>query len=90
MRASRWVQTEAQQQLAGTQTAYKNELLFSQFQTNYNDLPVMFRRGSTVIRVRLPVTREDGKVREKEQVIVTHDDIIKDAFWAKYPHILAD
>eukprot|EP00922_Rhytidocystis_sp_ex-Travisia-forbesii_P005536 GHVS01008065.1.p1 GENE.GHVS01008065.1~~GHVS01008065.1.p1 ORF type:complete len:428 (-),score=99.11 GHVS01008065.1:178-1461(-) len=41
---------QAYEKLKGTQTAEKNELLFSLFSINYNDLPQIFRKGTTLIR----------------------------------------
>lgn len=50
---------EANKELQGTNSKDKNELLFSRFKTNYNDIPPYFRKGSTLVRVDpnpLPVT----------------------------------
>ncbi|EIE21615.1 histidine tRNA 5'-guanylyltransferase [Coccomyxa subellipsoidea C-169] len=85
--------TEAQDHLKGTQTAYKNELLFSEFGIKYGLLPVMFRKGSVVTRSRRQKTvkhAEDGTAVQREggEVTVTHEDIIDDAFWETRPDIL--
>lgn len=42
---------EANKELQGTDSKTKNELLFSRFQTNYNNIPAYFRKGSTLVRV---------------------------------------
>lgn len=42
---------EAARTLAGTDRGFKNELLFSRFGINYNDLPAQFRKGSVIVRV---------------------------------------
>ncbi|KAA8497867.1 putative tRNA(His) guanylyltransferase [Porphyridium purpureum] len=42
--------SDAQRALRGTQTAQKNELLFSRFDINYNRLPQIFRKGSFLFR----------------------------------------
>ena len=81
-------------QLTGTQTAYKNELLFSEFGINYNDLPDMFKKGSVLVRdreVRRGVNPKSGKEQTslgKEEIVVLHVDIIKDAFWDARPQVL--
>ena len=76
----------AQARLAGTLTADKNELLFSQFSLNYAALPDAHRKGSLVRRLTAPEaskTREDGTavMRPRTRVVVQHVDIIGDAFW---------
>lgn len=43
---------DAQVALKGTSSGDKNELLFSRFGINYNDLPQRFRKGTTLYRAR--------------------------------------
>eukprot|EP00903_Cladosiphon_okamuranus_P010775 g10181.t1 len=43
---------DAQVALKGTTSGDKNELLFSRFHTNYNDIPQRFRKGTTLFRAR--------------------------------------
>jgi len=93
----------AQARLAGTKTADKNELLFAEFGVNYAQLPPLHRRGSVLRRARVaePHTRPaaDGEaggeaavvvLRQRNRVVVEHEDIISDAFWAAHPELLAD
>eukprot|EP00731_Ephydatia_muelleri_P029772 Em0021g295a len=40
---------DAEKKLYGTVSSDKNELLFTQFDTNYNDLPQMHRKGTIII-----------------------------------------
>ena len=42
--------TEAEQALKGTVSADKNEILFSKFGINYNNEPLIYRKGSVVYR----------------------------------------
>ncbi|WVR08667.1 hypothetical protein IAU60_005725 [Kwoniella sp. DSM 27419] len=42
--------TEANKSLQGTDSKDKNEMLFSRFGINYNNLPAMYRKGSTCVR----------------------------------------
>uniref|UniRef100_A0A8C4Q403 tRNA(His) guanylyltransferase n=1 Tax=Eptatretus burgeri TaxID=7764 RepID=A0A8C4Q403_EPTBU len=41
--------SQAQERLKGTMTGDKNEILFSEFGTNYNKEPEVFRKGTTLI-----------------------------------------
>jgi tRNA(His) guanylyltransferase len=86
---------DAQKVLKGTLADFKNELLFSQFGINYNELPDQFKKGSVVIRVEKKHivegrTTASGEpvVRTKRVPTVLHVDIIKDAFWKDHPEIL--
>jgi tRNA(His) 5'-end guanylyltransferase len=77
----------------GTDAGFKNELLFSQFGINYAQLPEQFKKGSLVIREVLSVVvkhREDGTPveRMKPQEKVLYCDIIGEAFWNEYVHVL--
>jgi tRNA(His) guanylyltransferase len=40
--------TEAESKLGGTLSADKNEILFSQFNINYNNEPEMYKKGSVL------------------------------------------
>lgn len=86
---------EAQAELKGTLADFKNDLLHSRFNVNYNDLPVMLRKGSVVFKQQTleevsGKQQPDGSpvVRRRSKLVVTHDDIIADAFWTKHPHQL--
>ncbi|CAG8574041.1 10583_t:CDS:10, partial [Diversispora eburnea] len=78
-------ESEAENALRSTVSSEKNELLFSQFNINYNKLPEMFRKGSVLIRkeVDIKTTCENGMeiTRKKKVVLILHDDIIGDKFW---------
>ena len=79
--------------MQGTDAGFKNELLFSQFGINYAQLPEQFKKGSLVVRQTVPVVvkhREDGTPveRMKPQEIVFYQDIIGQAFWDQYTHVL--
>jgi tRNA(His) guanylyltransferase len=47
--------TQSQDYLKGTQTREKNELLSRQFGIEYNSLPVIFRMGSSVFRLKVSI-----------------------------------
>lgn len=87
----------------GTDSKAKNELLYSQFGINYNHLPARFRKGSTIVRVDPappppPVVEGEtppskGKRKPYEgtvgELVVIHEDLIKDSFWTDRPWLLA-
>ncbi|CAM6091503.1 unnamed protein product [Calypogeia fissa] len=83
---------EAQAEIKGTLADFKNELLHSRFQINYNELPAMFRKGSLVFRRREEsvVKVENGVpiTRGRSNVVVVHEDMIRDSFWNENPFIL--
>jgi len=84
---------EAEDQLKGTLSDYKNELLFSQFGINYNNEPPMFKKGSIICKQPQEETFLDSRTNEqkkrtKERVVVLHEDFIGPDFWKRNPHIL--
>lgn len=97
---------EAQALLAGTDAAFKNELLFSRFGLSYASLPPLQRRGSVLVRERLEPAGggEDGgdgaalgngdlpaqRARVRSRVAVLHTDIMGEDFWAARPRLLAE
>ena len=86
---------DAQEALRSTNAAAKNEMLFSKFGINYNNLPARFRKGSVLIWQRPVATAEDaealseGAKKGKKEVAVLHVDLIGDAFWQERPELLA-
>ena len=90
--------TEAEKRLKGTLSGDKNEILFTEFDINYNNEPGIFKKGSILIRETYneEVSKKDrnGKLtdelvkRSRSRVIVLHEDIIGDLFWCKYSQIL--
>ncbi|CAL9037353.1 tRNA(His) guanylyltransferase 1 isoform X2 [Musa acuminata AAA Group] len=88
-------QREAQELLKGTQAKDKNELLFQQFNVNYDKLPQMFRKGSCVYRKKVEeVVKLDDTgnpvTRTRSKVVVEHMDIIGPKFWSELPYILKE
>ncbi|RZB73456.1 tRNA(His) guanylyltransferase [Asbolus verrucosus] len=78
--------TEAEKRLCGTLSSDKNEILFSEFNTNYNNEPIMYRKGTILIRKRIK-NPEHGKMRQV--ILPLHEDMIQDNFWQKHSEILA-
>ncbi|KAJ8466925.1 hypothetical protein OPV22_029477 [Ensete ventricosum] len=88
-------QREAQELLKGTQAKDKNELLFQQFNVNYDKLPQMFRKGSCVYRKKVEevvklVDTGNPVTRTRSKVVVEHKDIIGPKFWSELPYILKE
>ena len=64
----------------------KNELLFSKYGINYNNIDPIFRKGTTLTRESIVFTkissRTDESVERRRKVINEyHLDIIGDEFW---------
>lgn len=90
---------QAEERLRGTLSSDKNEILFQEFKTNYNNLPALYRKGTVIIRERVEV---DGDVSEgvlqhqdkkhqksaKSRLTTANVDIIQNDFWGKYPYLL--
>ncbi|KAK7311057.1 hypothetical protein RJT34_08942 [Clitoria ternatea] len=79
---------EAQHSLKGAQLQKKIEELG----IDYNELPVMFRQGSSVYRdmvdnVPIHQENEESSVRYGK-VIVEYIDIIGSTFWSEHPYLL--
>ncbi|KAH8983494.1 Thg1 C terminal domain-containing protein [Lactarius akahatsu] len=57
---------EAHETLRGTVSSQKHEILFSRFGINYNDLPRQFRKGSTIVKDKLPIVKTDDDEGEAD------------------------
>ncbi|RUS81405.1 hypothetical protein EGW08_010843 [Elysia chlorotica] len=93
----------AAERLKGTLSSDKNELLFAEFNINYNNLPELYRKGAVIIRPKGTIddaspsldksinnhTRgHDARASKKPMSVVLHTDIIGKQFWEDNPHIL--
>jgi len=90
--------------LKGTVSSDKNEILFSQFDINYNNEPEQFKKGTTLWKkpVEIPLeelneTLEQLEGRKKYQLAKTktrmrvqedYCDIIGESFWTQNCHLL--
>ncbi|KAK5583596.1 hypothetical protein RB653_005194 [Dictyostelium firmibasis] len=80
---------EAENELRGTFSDGKNEMLFSRFNINYNNLPAEYRKGSVIFKKMVQETNEEnGVTKSKKRLIIEHVDIISEKFWKEYPDIL--
>lgn len=90
--------TQSHDRLKGTLSSDKNELLFSEFKTNYNNLPELYRKGTVIIRPQdskiLAENNSEDKIsmnspiKWKSSSIVLHTDIIGKAFWEEHSYIM--
>lgn len=76
---------EAEKRLSGTLSSDKNEILFSEFNINYNNEHVMFRKGSTLLKKKVKHPN-NGKLRTV--IVPLHVDMIQDCFWLTNQEIL--
>ncbi|KAI8809783.1 tRNAHis guanylyltransferase-domain-containing protein [Cladochytrium replicatum] len=87
-------EAEAQRILKDTDSAAKNELLFTQYGINYNSLPALYRKGSVLYRkdeMKVEQGRNGEPVTRKRNIVcVDHVDIIGDAFWTLHANILGE
>uniref|UniRef100_F6VSZ7 tRNA(His) guanylyltransferase n=1 Tax=Xenopus tropicalis TaxID=8364 RepID=F6VSZ7_XENTR len=94
---------QAQDRLKGTLAAEKNEILFSEFNINYNNEPLLYRKGSVLIwqkvnevskkRIKLPNEVDEKEVevsRWRKETVILHCDVIGDQFWEEHSSILSD
>ncbi|XP_036404763.1 probable tRNA(His) guanylyltransferase [Megalops cyprinoides] len=93
--------TQAEDRLKGTIAGDKNEILFSEFNINYNNEPPRHRKGTALIwekveetttkQIKLPAEEKEVTVtRSRKRVTAHHCDIIGDQFWKEHPEILED
>ncbi|KAJ6638986.1 putative tRNA(His) guanylyltransferase [Pseudolycoriella hygida] len=76
---------QAEAALRGTVSGEKNELLFSKFGINYNNLPAMYRKGTILLRKKV----KTSEMKNRRQLIVPlHVDMIKEKFWTEHNEIL--
>ncbi|XP_068322532.1 tRNA(His) guanylyltransferase 1-like [Pyrus communis] len=81
--------TEAQKAVKGTQTGGKEKLL-RQFGIEYNELPVMFRCGSSAFWGTTRIDKNgECNGNSGKRVVVEHCNIIEASFWDALPTILS-
>ncbi|XP_064456277.1 probable tRNA(His) guanylyltransferase [Ornithodoros turicata] len=92
---------QAEERLRGTVSADKNEILFQEFKTNYNNLPPLYRKGTVVVRELVGANGDLSENNEKPGrrkkpgdkaantcITSMNVDIIQKDFWEKYPYLL--
>lgn len=71
--------------MCGTVTSDKNEILFSEFNINYNNEPIMYRKGTILLRKRISNPRNGKK---QLTIIPLHEDMTNPDFFVKHSEIL--
>lgn len=82
---------EAEEELKDTNSAAKNEILFSRFGCNYNNEPEIFRKGSTICRKELITADQVAEMKDTKcsAIRLFHGDLIGDRFWTSNPAMSA-
>ena len=90
---------QAHQKLKTTLSNEKNEILFSQFKINYNDEPIIYKKGTLILKLKDLkfknlykfddiIIKDDNFMKEmicddNSSLVLCHDDVFKDNFWDK-------
>lgn len=77
---------EAEAELCGTFSSDKNEILFTTFGINYNNLPEMYRKGTILVwkNVQIPCLNN----KRRQLIVPLFTDLIREQFWEKHSEIL--
>lgn len=70
--------------MKGTVASDKHEILFQEFNTNYNKEPEIFRKGTTLLRKLIPNETAQSKI----QIVPVTVDMIGDRFWKEHPELI--
>ncbi|KAI9319845.1 Thg1 C terminal domain-containing protein [Dichotomocladium elegans] len=86
-------ETEAEEELRGTFSKDKHEILFTKHNINYNTIEEIYRKGSIIIRQKTKVTSispNTGQPVERVKLLPTaiHVDLIGQPFWDQHPELL--
>lgn len=80
---------QAEEKLRGTLSGDKNEMLFSEFQINYNEISPLFRKGTILMRKQVEFSQENDRIK-RQLIVPFHCDLIRDKFWKEeHPELLA-
>lgn len=71
--------------MCGTVSADKNEILFKEFNINYNNEPEIFKRGTLLLKKTVNV---ESCGRCMTVIVDVHDDMLKDKFWSSHANLL--
>ncbi|KAL2089127.1 hypothetical protein ACEWY4_016026 [Coilia grayii] len=92
--------SQAEERLRGTVAGDKNEMLFSEFNINYNSEPQQYRKGTTliwnmaeeVVTKKVKPANENEKevhvTRTRRKIAAHHCDIIGEQFWEEHSGVL--
>lgn len=77
---------QAEKTLSGTVSSEKNEILFKECGTNYNNELPIYRKGTVLIRKLILIPPSKSK---KHAICPMHVDIIGNNFWEEHNEILS-
>merc|ERR1712110_600198 len=72
---------DAQERLKGSVSGDKNEILFSEFNINYNNEPEQFKKGTTIIKKKIEIPIEDlgsAEIDHENHDLVTNEIVKKE------------
>lgn len=72
--------------MSGTVSSEKNEILFKECGTNYNNELPIYRKGTVLVRELVNIPPSKSK---KHIICPLHIDIIGDGFWEEHNEILS-
>lgn len=80
------VKCEIQNRLKDTDSAAKNEILFSECGINYNNLPELHKKGTVIIRQKIDSIQPNRMLEfdSYRSFRVANIDIIRQAFWETF------
>ncbi|XP_063707037.1 probable tRNA(His) guanylyltransferase [Culicoides brevitarsis] len=76
---------QAEERLRGTVSSDKNELLFSEYGINYNNLDPMYKKGTILLRKQINIPGID---KTRTLIVPFYEDMIRDDFWIKNDELL--
>jgi len=65
---------KAHERLKGSESKDKNEILFTEFKINYNDLPEIYKKGTILIRISGKGNNKKEKAKEEVNTEVKEED----------------
>uniref|UniRef100_A0A6P7GUR3 tRNA(His) guanylyltransferase n=1 Tax=Diabrotica virgifera virgifera TaxID=50390 RepID=A0A6P7GUR3_DIAVI len=77
--------SEAEKTLSGTVSSEKHEILFTQFDINYNNEPVLYKKGTILLRKTIP---HPVHGKRRQVIFPFHEDLIQQSFWQTHTNIL--
>lgn len=78
---------QAEKRLSGTVSADKNEILFKDFNINYNNEPEISKRGTILLR---KIVNSENSSKSLTAIVDVHDDMLKDNFWKAHSSLFLD
>ncbi|XP_068621016.1 probable tRNA(His) guanylyltransferase [Battus philenor] len=75
---------QAEKRLCDTVSGDKNEILFKEFNINYNNEPEIFKRGTLLVKKSIHI---NDSTKCPTVIVDIHDDMLKDNFWRDHKNL---